>query len=79
MGVQRFMQEGKMAEEWTDFEHEITSTSRARENHYTDGLLPNTHYTCYIASAAGHRESKPSAEVGFTTAPGSMKSVLAIL
>lgn len=74
MGVQRFMQEGRMVEEWTDFEHEITSTSKARESHYAGGLLPNTHYTCYIASDAGHKESKPSAELDFTTSPGSMKA-----
>lgn len=63
-----------MVEEWTDFEHEIASTSRAKESHYAGGLLPNTHYTCYIASDAGYRESKPSAEVDFTTAPGSTKA-----
>ena len=69
MGVQRFKREGKSVEEWTDFEHNIVSTSKASESYLAGELWPNTRYTCYMTSEADGREGRPSTEVEFVTAP----------
>ena len=58
-------------EEWSEFEHTALSTSKPRDGFFTDQLLPNTDYICYLASLAGKKQSKPSSQVEFTTAPGS--------
>ena len=58
-------------EEWNEFEHTAFSTSKPRDGFFTDKLLPNTDYTCYLVSVAGKANSRPTSQVEFTTAPGS--------